>query len=359
MKALTYAGSPAAYEDCDVSLPLYTDPMKSPASAPRLEEVADLAGVSTATVSRYINGSSYVAKNTAVRIQRAIDELGYLPNLLAGSLATNRSRLVAILVPQLAQSLFNSTIEALVAALELDGYTSMLGISGVGEARLGPLIDAALSRRAEAIILTGIIADERIRDKLKPGSATVIETWGLPENPIDVAIGFSHAEVGQATARFVRGRGYSRPLIVSAHGTRAMLRRDGFVTEWQASGGGEFAELEVDSPSRFSQARSVFRSIRQQEPRPDVVICGSDGLAQGLLIEAAAAGLSVPDELAVIGFGNLSIAADMRPSITTIAVDGDRLGHEAAAVMRERAQGRLEGPRVIDIGFQLIERESA
>ncbi len=116
---------------------------------PKLDDVAQRAGVSTATVSRYYNNPAIVAPATAARIRAAIDEMGYVPNLLAGGLASNRSRLVAVLVPEIAQSIFNDTIEAMASELSLDGNTVMLGLSGAGNARMPQLIEAAHSWAAQ------------------------------------------------------------------------------------------------------------------------------------------------------------------------------------------------------------------
>jgi LacI family gluconate utilization system Gnt-I transcriptional repressor len=334
-------------------------PGTAAARKPKLGDVAARAGVSTATVSRYINKLPLVSKAAGERIQAVIDELGYVPNLLAGALSSNRSRLVAVLVPGLSQSLFNPTIEAMVHALGQDGYTAMLGLSGNDDTDLNRLIDAALARSADGIILTGIVGHDNLRKRLKAAGTRIIETWGLPDNPIDAAVGFSHAQVGRAIAAYLARRGYSRPLLVTARGTRSAERRSGFVEEWQGSSTVECQEIEVESPSRFSQARLIFRAVRQITPRPDVIICGSDGLAQGILVEALAAGMSVPDELAVVGFGNLPVAADMRPSITTVAVDGERIGREAAAILMQPDVNSPTAQRTIDVGFSLIERESA
>ena len=112
-------------------------------------------------------------------------------------------------------------------------------------------------------------------------------------------------------------------------------------------------------PTRFGHARLVWRHVAQLEHKPDVLVCGSDVLAQGVIIEAQAAGVRVPDEIAVVGFGNLAIAGDMRPSITTVDVDGARIGREAVSVLRRRAAGEKIAQRVIDVGFRLIARESA
>ncbi len=333
--------------------------MNKIAGQPRIEEVARRAGVSSATVSRFFSRRDLVSDKTAERIKKVADELGYRPNRLAGSLVTKRSRLVALLVPALTDSPFNAMIEAIVDALGERGYTAMLGLTGNRDETMDRVIDTALGLRVDGIIVTGVIADTATRDALRSANVTVVETWGLPEKPIDCAVGFSHHEMGRMTARFVHRRGYERPLIVAARGSRAGARRDGFLAEWSKLGAGESEEIEVEIPYGFGQARSVFRQMRSLETQPDVVVCGSDAFAMGIVVEAGRAGLSVPDDLAVVGLGNQPIAGDMRPSITTIAIDGGRIGQEAAKLFHDRAEGNEDGQHIIDVGFQLIERESA
>ena len=118
-------------------------------------------------------------------------------------------------------------------------------------------------------------------------------------------------------------------------------------------------EAEVHIPSRFGHARRVFAEMRRLPELPDVVVCGSDYLAQGLIIEAQAAGLRVPENLAVIGFGNSSIAGEMRPTITTIDIDGARIAREAIAAIHRHTAGENLKHQSIDVGFRLIARESA
>lgn len=326
---------------------------------PRLEDVAAHAGVSTATVSRFINRPGMVAAETAARIRAAIDATGYVPNLLAGGLASSQSRMVAVLVPDMAHSIFNATVEALVEELSASGRIAMLGLTGIDNARMPALISAALSRRADAIILTGLLNDEPTRQLLQRGRTTVIETWGLPTSPIDVAVGFSHHAVGRRIAQFALSRGYRRPYLLSASGTRAMERRQGFVDQWLEAGLPMPSEQVFPSQTRFGNGRAAFRTLRGMNPRPDIAVCSSDWLAQGLLVEAIAAGVRVPDELAVIGFGNLALAQDMRPTLTTIDIDGARIGREAVAILHRRTSGDVTPEQDVDVGFSLIVRESA
>lgn len=326
---------------------------------PTLDDVADHAGVSTATVSRYLNNPSVVALTTAERIKSAIAATGYIPNLLAGGLASSKSKMVAVLIPHLTDSMFNDTIEAMVDELSAAGTTVMLGLTGVSATRTEELIRAALSRRVDAIISSGPITPG-IEEMVRRSSSLFIQIWELPEKPLGLAVGFSHLDAGRDVARFVLSRGYRRPHVVTAEGTRARMRRDGFMEEWRSSGAsGLVTETSVDIPSRFGHARRLFADMRRLPEMPDIVVCGSDYLAQGLIVEAHAAGLRVPDNLAVIGFGNSSIAGDMRPTITTVDIDGARIAREAIAVLRRHGAGENLRGQSIDVGFRLIARESA
>ena len=326
---------------------------------PKLDDVAARAGVSPSTVSRYYNNPRVVAPSTAERIRKAVAETGYVPDLIAGGLASRRSRLVAVLVPEIAHSIFNDTIEEMVNELARDGLIVMLGLTGSNDAGMTTLLETALARRAEGVILSGAVVSEELRAQLQGRGATVIETWGLPEKPIDVAVGFSHVAVGIDVARFLAGRGYQRPHLVVGNGMRARMRRDAFLREWTRSGHTTPTESPVEIPTHFGHARAVWRHAMQLEPRPDVLVCGSDLLAQGLIVEAYAAGKRVPQDVAVMGFGNLSIAGEMRPTITSVDLDGARIGREAVAVLRRRAAGEKIANRIIDVGFRLIARESA
>ncbi|GAM04113.1 LacI family DNA-binding transcriptional regulator [Novosphingobium sp. MBES04] len=326
--------------------------------APTLDDVAALAGVSAATVSRFFSNPKIVAKATGERIRAAVSDTGYIPNALAGGLASKRSRMVAVLIPHLTDSIFNDTIELMTEELTASGSNVMLGLTGVSVMRTHDLIRGALARRVDAIISTGPLNAESIA--LVTRSRTLfIQVWELPEAPVGTAIGFSHSDAGRDMARFLASRGYRRPFLVTADGARARLRRDSFVQEWNALGGEAPQETLVDIPSRFGHARRAFAEMRRLSLRPDVVVCGSDYLAQGILIEAQHAGLSVPEDLAVMGFGNSLLAGEMRPTITTVDVDGSRIAREVLAVLRKHGEDPTFEHQSVDVGFRIIARESA
>ena len=325
---------------------------------PTLAGVATHARVSQATVSRYLNNPHVVAKGTAGRIDSAIAATGYIPNAMAGGLATSKSRMVAVLIPHLVNSIFNVMIETMVDELTASGLNVMLGLTGVTIEQTSEQIRAALGRRVDAIISTAPLSPE-IEAMLRRTRCLFIQIWELPDDPVGMAIGFSQQETGRDVARFFHARGYRLPHLVTADGARARQRRDGFITEWLALGGEMPSESRVTIPTHYGQARTVFAEIRGLGSPPDVVWCGSDQLAQGMIVEAQNAGLAVPGDLAVMGFGNSPIANEMRPSISSVDIDGARIAREAmAAIKRHSETGQVER-NVIDVGFRLLARDSA
>jgi LacI family transcriptional regulator, gluconate utilization system Gnt-I transcriptional repressor len=324
----------------------------------KLADVAAVAGVSAATVSRFLNKPDVVARKTGERIRAAVDQLGYLPNLVAGGLATAKSRLVAVQIPYISNSIFEVTIEAMVGELEAAGINVLLGLTGIDLDRTDAFIRNALSRRADAIIMTGETRPET-RELLRASDVPVLQIWDMPADPIDLVIGINHFRIGEEIARFLHRRGYQRPHIAVATGSRSAMRRDGFVAGWGKVAPTQVTESQIEIPSHFAHARRVFSELKRLDARPDAVICGSDLLATGLIVEAQSAGLRVPDDLAVVGFGNSAIAGEMRPTITSIDIDGARVAREAIRLIRARVAGEEPAERRIDVGFRLIARESA
>jgi len=200
----------------------------SPVSS-TLEGVARQAGVSSATVSRYFNSPERVAAETAARIREAVQHLDYVPNLVAGGLASSRTRLVAVVIPEIAQPIFSSTIQSITDALADAGYSVLLGLTGTSDEHADRQLVSIIGRRPDGIILTGTTLRQEARQRLRDTGISTIETWDLPADPIDLTVGFSHASVGRAVARHALAAGRRRALVISAGGVRALERRDGFV----------------------------------------------------------------------------------------------------------------------------------
>lgn len=324
-----------------------------------LRDVAALAGVSAITVSRALRTPDRVAPDTLERIRDAVARTGYVPNLIAGGLASNRTGLIAALVPTIAGSVFLDTVQALTDAFAEAGCQLLLGQTGYGGVREDALIAAIVGRRPDGIVLTGIMHSPQGRRMLLASGIPVVETWDLTPTPIDMLVGFSHERVGMETAEFLYRRGYRRPALVSASDQRARQRCAGFTHRMRSFGVDVVAVREVVPPTMLGHGRQATAELLATAQPPDVVVCSSDVLAQGALVEALSRGLSVPGDVAVMGFGDLSFAPDLHPALTTVHIDGAAIGRRAARFILDRIEERDIGARVRDIGFAIVPRASA
>lgn len=328
-----------------------------------LGDVARLAGVSPITASRALNTPDQVAPDKLARVREAVARTGYVPNRLAGGLASARSRLVAAVVPTIAGPVFMEMVQSLTGALADAGYQLMLGQSGYTESREDALLEAIIGRRPDGIVLTGILHSPEGRRRLLASGIPVVETWDLTPTPIDMLVGFSHAEAAAAVARHLHAKGRRRPALLSADDERALRRNRGFVDEALRLGlvrdAAEIPVLRVPAPTTLGSGRSGLARLLAERPEVDAVFCSSDILALGVLVEAAARGIAVPQQLAVVGFGDLGFAADTQPALSTVHIDGTGIGQRAARFIVDRADGRTVGEKIVDVGFRVIERGSS
>jgi LacI family gluconate utilization system Gnt-I transcriptional repressor len=331
---------------------------RPPPTIATISEVAAAAGVSTATVSRFFNSPAKLKERTASKVRKAVDDIGYVPNMMAGGLASSRSRLVAAVIPAISQSIFSSTIQALTDALADAGYSVILGLTGAADERVQRELVSIIGRRPDGIILTGSLLDGAARKQLKATGITIIETWDLPSSPIDLVVGVSHQAIGRAVARHVLALGRRQAFVISASGVRALARRDSFSRAMRENGAPEPVVASFSGTTTYGQGRRAMAAHLESKSACDVVVCSSDWSAHGALDELRARNIRVPQEVAVIGFGDLDFAAELSPALTTVKIDGGMIGRQAATFLMSRARGeKIERP-VVDIGFTLITRDS-
>ncbi len=324
-----------------------------------LSDVARIAGVSPITVSRALNVPGQVSPQTLARVQEAVARTGYVPNRVAGGLASSRSRLVAAIVPSIASPMFLETVQALTHALAAEGYQVMLGESGFDGTREDALLDAIIGRRPDGVVLTGVMHSPEGRRRLAAAGVPVVETWDLTSTPIDMLVGFSHEKAGAASAEYLAARGVRRPAMISGDDPRAGLRRNGFAEAAARLGLGKTAVRLVHSPTVIGDGRRALAALVERHADVDAICCSSDFLALGALIEARARGIAVPDRLRILGFGDLDFARDTDPPLSTVRIDGTAIGRQAARFLLERIAGAPAGARIVDLGFEIVSRASA
>ena len=323
-----------------------------------LHNVAKLAGVAPITASRALNTPHRVSAEVLGKVTDAVARTGYVPNLLAGGLASTRSRLVAAVVPTISGPVFLETVQSLTEALAERGYQLMLGQAGYAGSREDALLEAIIGRRPDGIILTGIMHSSEGRKRLLAAGIPVVETWDLTPTPIDMLVGFSHVDVGRAVAEFLHAKGRRRLAVVAGDDERAKRRHDAFQAAVRALGLRAAQVVVVPAPTTLRSGRGALAELMRVAADVDAVFCSSDLLALGVVTEAHARGIAVPTQLAVIGFGDLDFAADLHPALTTVRIDGTAIGRQAARFIVDRAEGRGVDRRVVDIGFSIVDRQS-
>lgn len=323
-----------------------------------LEDVAKLAGVSPITVSRVLNRPELVTADTIEHVQQVIARTGYVPNLLAGGLASRRSKLVAAIVPSIVNSIFVEVVEALTDRLWGAGYQLLLGLSGYPASREEGLLAAILSRRPDAILLTGISHSAESRRRLLAARIPIVEIWDFTPTPIDLLVGFSHEKVGRAVAEYLLNKGHRRLGLLSADDARGMARGDAFLSLLRERDITDARTSLLPAPSTLRLGREgLARLLDADGFRPQAIFCSSDTVAHGALEEARSRGLSVPGQLSIMGFGDLDFAAHTVPALSTVRIDRPALGRKAADVLLARINGQTV-EKVIDLGFELIERHT-
>lgn len=325
-----------------------------------LHKVAQTAGVAPITASRALNSPDKVSPDVLQRVTEAVQALGYVPNRLAGGLASTRSRLVAALVPTMAGPVFLQTIQSLTQALAEQGYQLMLGQTGYQDHQTGEdlMLEALIGRRPDGIVLTGTLHSAQARQRLQAAGIPVVETWDLNDKPIDMLVGFSHEGVGRSVAEFFHAKGFRRWAMVAGDDTRSQRRQQAFGKAALELGLPPVRVVVVPAPTTLKSGRQALQQLLHDLPAVDAVFCSSDLLALGVLTEARAQGRAVPDQLAVMGFGDLDFAADLEPALSTVQIDGAAMGRQAARFLIDRAEGREVDQPVVDIGFSIIERDS-
>ncbi|MBS0455409.1 MAG: LacI family DNA-binding transcriptional regulator [Proteobacteria bacterium] len=326
-----------------------------------MSDVARAAGVSLVTVSRVINEPDKVAPATLSTVRAAIEQLGYVPNLTAGSLASNRSRIVAAIVPTISNLVFSETVEALAQTLADGGYQLLLGQSGYRASDEAALVDTFLGRRVDGLVLTGSAQSPALRAKLKRAGVPVVQTWDLPtppNTPIDMLVGFSNLEAGKAAAQHLVDRGHRAMAFIGAEEDRSRLRLEGFRAVAAAHGIDDVQAELIRPPALIDDAGPRLAQIVARRPDVTAVFCNNDLLAAGVLFECVQRGWDVPGRMAVMGFGDLAVARAASPRLSTVQVRRAEMGERAGQMLLARLSGEATGPDLVDIGFEVVARAS-
>ena len=329
-------------------------------SAVRMSDVARLAGVSTMTVSRVLSRPDSVALSTRERVLDVIHAQGFVPNGVAGSLRAQRGHGVACVVPHIANSVFSDTLQGLNDALRPASMHVLLGTSGYSHEEEARVLEEFARLRPEAIVLWGTRRHHKSRAFLRRMGAPVIEIFDLVPDPFDQVIGFSNELAMRTMVEALLRQGRRRIAFVGNANDldlSAAQRVDGWRIALMAAGIDPAGLLFEAEPSATG-GEEIFRKIIGAHVAIDAVCCVNDLLAIGILSECRRLKVSVPEQLAIAGFGDFPFSQAFAPALTSVRLPRYAIGKAAGQQILKRLAGEAATDRVIDLGFQIMLRAS-
>ncbi len=309
---------------------------------PTISDVARVAKVSIATVSRVVNAPEGVRPALRERVQAAIVQLGYVPHPGARTLKSRRTGTIGAIFPTVDNAIFATAINALQQRLAADNHQLLIATSGYDPAVEARQALNLLTRGVDALVLCGCAQSAPLIDRLKVRGVPVVHvmTWPLPAGM--VGLGFDNARAMHQVVRYLLDMGHRRIAMlagVTKDNDRARARVQGVRKALAAHRLTLPADRLVERPYGLAPAREGLRQLLQVKSPPTAVVCGNDVLALGALLEAQHLGLQVPRDLSIVGFDDLEMASHVQPGLTTVQVPSQAMWHRAADYALAMARG--------------------
>ncbi|WP_426232058.1 LacI family DNA-binding transcriptional regulator [Pararhizobium sp. DWP3-4] len=327
------------------------------------KDVAVLARVSQAAVSMVLSGGdvSSVSADTLVRIRQAVRDLDYVPNRSAQALKTNRTMTVACIVPDITNPFYPSLLRGVQTILEAENYDVIsINTDGLRD-REQHFLEWLRQGRVDGVI--GVFWTVRA-----PEFAPLIEA-GLPIVRIESAkktggslaiddIYVDGRSAAHDVTRYLVEKGHRQIGMIAGHGGPESVRVEGYRTALQAAG--LDAQIVVDDVFTEEGGFRAALALLDGVLRPTAIFAANDLMAIGAMQAIRERGLSIPHDIAVVGFDDISASKLVSPPLTTVAQFQSGIGMKAAEILMERLSGRKTGAgTVLEMPFRLIERGSA
>jgi LacI family gluconate utilization system Gnt-I transcriptional repressor len=325
-----------------------------------LADVARLADVSPITVSRALRGERAVDPALVARVQSAARTLGYVPDPAARALASARSTHVALLIPLLSNALFVDVLEAVQRTLRPAGYQTLIGITHYDASEEEQLLREQLLHRPAGLLVTGFDRSDTARELIATSGVPCVHLMETGAAPGVFSVGLSQVDAGAALTHHLLARGHRRIAFAAAQlDPRTLQRLQGW-RRAMAQAGLHTPMLEWlnPAPSSLALGGTMFEQILGQTPEVDAVFFCNDDLAQGALLAALRLGVAVPGRIAVAGFNDLTGSAQMQPPLTSVRTPRAEIGSAAAAMLLKLMRGEAVAQPAVDLGFEVVVRES-
>jgi DNA-binding LacI/PurR family transcriptional regulator len=329
-----------------------------PSSRPSISDVARQAGVSHQTVSRVINGSTYVLPETRALVEAAIEQMGYRPSAIARSMARGQTHTLACISPSLTDFTFASIIEGAEMEARQHDYF-MLSSSAADPQSFCDLVDELVGHsRVDGLIVINPYADERF--EYIPQNFPLVFVGARSHDSNICSVSLDDEKVAYEATRHLLALGHTRIALVTGPMEEdcSQDRAEGYARALCEAGRAVDQSMIVEGDWTATSGQDALLSFAEQGRLPSAVFAQNDRMAMGVMHAARDMGIHVPKQLAVIGVDDMPLASYFDPPLTTMHQDIPRIGQEAARMLIDILQGRNSTPRQLKLPAQLVVRQS-
>jgi len=324
-----------------------------------IQDVARAAGVSVATVSRVLNNSSSVSKNTRDSVMQAIKHLNYQPNLLGRNLRRTETRMVLVLLPNISNPFYSMIVKGIEDVAHKNGYNIMLCNTDGESNREKVYLDLLKNRLSDGVVF---MAPELEREELSEigRRSPVVQCCEYKEGARVSHVSIDNFSAAYLAVRHLVDQGHRRIGMISCENRflSTIQREKGYRKALEDAGIGYSQEMIKNGDYSFKSGLRAAKQFLAMEEKPTAVFAISDVMAIGAMRAMKEAGLKVPDDIAVIGFDNISFASMCDPLLTTISQPKYDLGCVAMELLLKQIRGEMKEPQDIFLEHELIIRES-
>ena len=318
-----------------------------------LRDVSAASGVSEMTVSRVLRNRGDVSDSTRAKVLDAAKELGYVPNKIAGALASQRVNLVAVIIPSLSNMVFPEVLSGINAVFENSPLQPVVGVSDYQPDKEEQVLYEMLSWRPSGVIIAGLEHSDAARAMLAAAGTPVVEIMDTDGNPVDSMVGISHRRAGAEMARAIIKEGYEH---IGFMGTkmpldhRARKRFEGF-TEALAKAGIEIEDRDFYSGgSALAKGREMTQTMLDRSPDLDFLYYSNDMIGAGGLLHLIDQGIDIPGQIGLAGFNGVELLQGLPMQLATMDACRREIGEAAARIILERAdEDADQAPRTITL----------
>ena len=324
-------------------------------------DVAKAAGVSTATVSRVLNQPDSVRPAQRKKVEAAINELNYVADAAARTLASKRSASIGAVIPTLAHDIFAHGISAFEKTLKLANYSLLLATSDYDQEQELSQVRTLVERGVDGILLVGQIHSPKVYELLRQRQIPFVESWAYRPDDNFPCVGFDNHQAGRIAPEYLITQGHKHIAAlagITANNDRAKARLTAFQDVMHAHTLPTPAHHQLESTYDIDAARQACRQLLNTSPRPTAIVCYADILATGALLECQAAGINVPEDVAIVGFDDLPLSRSLLPALTSVRIPFTQMGNLAAQYLLDEIAGQ-QPQRNTQVDVKLVVRQSA